>query len=49
MPDKYGIPSAGDLVVFVAKGGYENELAHAKATFKEGQVLTVTFSERGRW
>lgn len=49
MPDKYGIPSADDLVIFIAKGGYENELALAKATFKEGQVLTLALSEVGRW
>lgn len=49
MPDKYGIPSAGDKVIFLGRNGYNHELEYAKTVLTEGQVLTVIRSDVQNW
>lgn len=49
MPDRYGIPSEGDQVVFLDKNGFDADLERARKFFVKGQVLTVADSDVGGW
>lgn len=49
MPDKHGIPSSGDEVIFLGRNGFMDELEYAKTIFTVGQVLTVLSTEVQNW
>lgn len=49
MPDRYGIPSEGDQVVFLDKNSFDADLERARKFFVKGQVLTVADSDVGSW